>query len=346
MRRLLSTVARDPRVRGALRAATGHPEGKLRRALSAGVNLGLRLRFTREHAIRPDEWGLVLPMHLGDTYFACALAEALRATHGGSRVTAFVKPGQRYIATLFPGIDRIVDVSDAEVMWRASVFAAREGVPFCTLPPKHLGALLGFKGFTILDLNRAWQRLPLDAPLASPRHPSADEATRAAALFDAHGLPPGRTVLLAPESNTVAEYSLDAWGALADALRQAGWTPVTNGGPKGYAVPGTARVDIPLDVCIAFVERGGWLVTMRTGLADVVSSARARITVFYPPPPPGLLGPVFDRSGAPRLVHWYAAFSLVGMGLNTHAEEYELDEAGLLGRIPEIAAAPPSLAHS
>lgn len=312
------------------------PRG-VHRWLRQGRLLGIRLVFALKHPLRSDEWGLLLPMNLGDTYVMCALVEAFRAHHGG-RVTVFVKPAQRYIPTLFPGIDCVVVVPTVREMWCAGRFELRTGIPFVAHHSRELRDMLGFKGLTMVDANRSWLGLPLDAPLAVPRRPSADEDSRAAALFDRYSLPAGRTVLLAPESNTAPGYSLEAWGALAEGLRAAGWHPVTNGGPKGHVVPGTERVDIPLDLCLSFVERAGWLLTMRTGLADVVSSARARLTVFYPPPPPGLVGPVFIDGGVDPVADWYQAFSLVRMGLAADAEEILADEDGFRAGIPALVA--------
>lgn len=286
-----------------------------------------RIRFGQRYPLGADEWALLCPHGIGDTYLACGLAEALLATHGGRSVTAFVKPQHRHVASLFPSVGRVVEVAGAEGMWEVGERGLSPGVPFYAHFSPDLMSILGHRGLTLLDGYRGLLQVPMDAALSAPRRPTEAEADRAQDLFEGYGLPVGRTTVLAPEANSCGEFDSASWRALADALWAGGWHPITNAGPKGHVVPGAASVEVPLDLCVPFVERAGWIITMRSGLADLVSSAATRLSVLYPTGP-WLAGTLYE------------AASLVAMGLSDQAEEFEIDPEGFQDTIPRIVTGP------
>ena len=56
---------------------------------------------------KKNEWYIICPYGLGDTYLVCALANELLKQKGGEGVKVFVKSSQRDIPALFPGIKNI-----------------------------------------------------------------------------------------------------------------------------------------------------------------------------------------------------------------------------------------------
>jgi hypothetical protein len=169
------------------------------------------------------------------------------------------------------------------------------------LPPLHL-----------LDLYRRLFRLPTGAPLLRPTVPPSayDEALR---RFRHQGLPAGRTVLLAPAAASIKTHPQAFWQALVRDLRKAGWTVAMNTPVAADPLEGTVPLAFPLREAIPMAELAGWVVSSRSGLCDLLSTARCRLTVVYP------------RTDSP----WspLQAFSLVGMGLSTEAEEFEFPVA-------------------
>lgn len=276
------------------------------------TNLAVRFRYGPPMALTRATWGLISPYGIGDTYLLCALSRQLLAA-GGDAVSLLARPSHLDVGRLFPdGIARVTALDEADLpflrSWR------RQGPPRTGIPlvahPHHLALADGpLPHLHLLDLYRRMLRLPPEAPLLRPTLPSTawEEAHR---RFRHLGLPAGRTVLLAPGATSIKTHPQAFWQGLVRDLRKAGWTVALNASVAALPLEGTVPLAFPLREAIPMAELAGWVVSSRSGLCDLLSTARCRLTVIYP------------RTDSP----WspLQAFSLVSMGLSTDAEELEL----------------------
>lgn len=130
-------------------------------------------------------------------------------------------------------------------------------------------------------------------------------------FFAEHGLRKGKTVIVAPYANTIANPSKEFWKSLVCELQKRGYTVCTNssGDESEPAVEGTKAVLFPFDITLRAIEYGGAFIGLRSGLCDFIASAKGRKVILYP-----------DRIYAQGPVIDF--YSLKRMGLAEDAEEF------------------------
>lgn len=132
--------------------------------------------------------------------------------------------------------------------------------------------------------------------------------------MEENGLVKGKTVILSPYANTIANPSKEFWILLVEEFKKKGYIIVTNsGGEKEPAIEGTKQVLIPFDITVPVVESCGTFIGLRSGLCDFIASAKARKIIIYPDRI-YVNGPVINF------------YSLNRMGLCDDALEYVYDE--------------------
>ncbi|MDR2554234.1 MAG: hypothetical protein LBC64_02290 [Fibromonadaceae bacterium] len=131
-------------------------------------------------------------------------------------------------------------------------------------------------------------------------------------LFKKHNLLKGKTIILSPYSNTLFELPTDFWESIVEHCKQRGYTICTNCAAKGEKpIKGTEAVFFPLGMAIDFVEAAGSFIGIRSGLCDVISSAKAKKIILY------------EKDGFFYKSSPYEYFSLKKMGLCDDAVELE-----------------------
>jgi hypothetical protein len=101
-------------------------------------------------------------------------------------------------------------------------------------------------------------------------------------LFQKHNLAKGKTVILSPYSNTLFELPDDFWENIALHCKGLGYSVCTNCAAKNEKpVKGTEAVFFPLGMSVDFVEAAGYFVAIRSGLCDIISSAKAKKIILY-----------------------------------------------------------------
>ena len=131
-------------------------------------------------------------------------------------------------------------------------------------------------------------------------------------LFKKHDLTKGKTVILSPYSNTLFELPDDFWENIASHCKGLGYSVCTNCATKNEKpVKGTEAVFFPLGMAVDFVEAAGYFVAIRSGLCDIISSAKAKKVILY------------EKDGFFYKSSPYEYFSLKKMGLCDDAVELE-----------------------
>lgn len=185
------------------------------------------------------------------------------------------------------------------------------------------------RGFHGMDFTQMFQRFVFRLPLtARPQPPVLDDVSdRVEALFAAHHLVPGCTVVLSPYSNTLADLPMTFWERAAAALQGLGLVVCTNsGGPKEPAVAGTEAVFFPLDIAPQVITCAGGFLGVRSGFCDIISCATAVTVVLYDQNNYFYHCPAIDY------------FSLRTMGLSEDAIELTYDVRDLDALLGEIVA--------
>jgi len=135
-------------------------------------------------------------------------------------------------------------------------------------------------------------------------------------LFQKHNLIKGKTVILSPYSNTLFELLDDFWEAIASHCKRLGYSVCTNCAAKSEKpVKGTEAVFFPLGIAMDFVKAAGYFVGIRSGLCDIISSAKARKIILY------------EKDGFFYKSSPYEYFSLKKMGLCEDAVELEYNSS-------------------
>lgn len=287
----------------------------------------------RQHPIGSDEWAIYCPCGIGDTFFACGLAQAVLKKHGGHSMVAFVKPQHEFIPSLFPSINRSFVVPSGLRLEKLGSPKLRRGSLFRAYFSLHLANMVGYKSITLLDCYRSLFDLSPDARLETPRPPSPAELQKASDDLKARGATPGRTAILCPDAVSTSQlYTISSafWERLASQLSRAGWSVMTNLGPGTQCISGTIGVQLPLRDVRAYVTAAGAVVSNRSGLCDLICDLDIALSVLYPA---GRWygGPLLQSSG------------LRAMGISQSAQEMEIsgeNEAELVSTIASHLLSP------
>ena len=268
--------------------------------------------------LQPDELGLICVHGIGDTYLTSALARHLAEQY---RVAPVVISSTTHcqVASLFPqGVRRVVSIDQIDPgviqqhnpqqqLTGGSIFLAH---PWFT--NQELVHRLGLDGHTLLSMHLehfglSEQATP-DTPVISPR---VQEAARR--RFEQFNLPVGKTAILAPATSSSPQADFP-WDVLAVELKRAGWCVCANSAKNDRPISGAIELDFPLEEAIPTLDLAGWLISMRSGFCDLVSSSSCRMSLLYPK----------DGGWAGQFL---AGSSLQCMGLRESVLEYKVQEA-------------------
>jgi len=108
-----------------------------------------------------------------------------------------------------------------------------------------------------------------------PRPPRIDETY----YVQEYGIVPGKTVLLAPESNTVKALGVNFWVDVIQEIQKLGLSTISNTSSQEFPGP---HVLAPWRDVIGLAELCGYVVGVRSGFFDFVCDARAKIVILAP----------------------------------------------------------------
>jgi hypothetical protein len=248
---------------------------------------------------RPPPWQFVLYGGIGDHVLWLSLLYSFRRRTTRA-VVVYCDELTADLVRLYAGrsFDRMVEIEALDGK-EVELLRARQrfepGHPLLAWHMNFVGGELTYlagQDRSIADLIRQLLRLPSDAPLAPPIWPRATR-TAAAAHMRRLGLPPGRTILIAPWARSAsATLPVRWWIELARACEARGFVVATNVGSRarGFdrlgigvdlaALPGTVAADVPLGELGPFVERCGAVMCVRSGLSDLLAFSNVRMCVW------------------------------------------------------------------
>ena len=133
---------------------------------------------------------------------------------------------------------------------------------------------------SVTPLIKRMLHLPTDTePHPPPAAP--DRRARAQALCEQVGMVKGRSAILCPYARSDPADGTPYFAALAAALHRLGYKVFTSVAGAETPITGTVPVTIPFSLLPETAEYAGWIVAVRSGVADIVSSAACRKSIIY-----------------------------------------------------------------
>ncbi len=233
----------------------------------------------------PDEWAITLPFTSGEVFLICAYARAFLERHGGSRVVVMAPRSTIDVVRLFPD----APVRGVEISRQLIEDAFGNGVRLGRLIKLDYGYSAGGRskmqgrhspmksGFVQLFLKEAG--LAVEDGVTMPRV-TADIRHAAAERLHRLGLVEGRTAIIAPMATSLRLLPVRMWRRIAEVLSRRGFSVATNCGPGESPIPGTVPWTSSLSELYAATELGGFLITLRSGLCDLCSTAETAMHIL------------------------------------------------------------------
>ena len=260
----------------------------------------------------------------GDVYITCALLQKFHHMNYGEKnyVITLIGQGAAKIAGLL-GVDRVelLTQKDSDAMISFCQFMG--GIKnFNILHYKpiamHTGILDMLAGYHDLDfmtmyLSTVFKGMRWEDAETFPK--PHDIQNRIDEYFEEKGLQKRKTVILFPFANTIEDLPLDAWERLARHLRELGFSVCTNAACVEQVIPGTKKVFVPYEDIIPFVEEAGYVVSIRSGICDIIAAADCKEFILYPTPN-------FYKFGVGTIFDY---FSLKKMNIGKHLCELEFE---------------------
>jgi len=148
----------------------------------------------------------------------------------------------------------------------------------------HTNPIEWFRGFKDLEFTPMFRQFVFDLPKTSvPQHPELKNCNKEIdKIMKNNKLIPGKTVVLSPYSNTLADIADDFWVKLTKNLLNIGYTVCTNSSGKTEPpVEGSVPIFFPLTIAPQFIEKAGVFIGVRSGFCDIVSAANAKKVILY-----------------------------------------------------------------
>ncbi len=253
--------------------------------------LYLYRKIEKSLKIDKNEYAFLCNVHPGDTYLFCALMEEFVKEYK-SKVTIVVNENQAAIPTFFPSISRVVTLKKLPDFRFNSIFCKYEHIRIGRLNigyrPNNddlMSKLVNYFNIDVDDVDFVEPYIfYLGLKSRKISIPTIKSEWRKAAIsrFERFNLPEHRTVILAPYAKSVKPIDFNWWIKIRDILLKSGFQPVTNVGLNEKPIEGTQGITIPFEEIIPFSELAGWVIGIRSGLMDILSSSKCKLTVLYP----------------------------------------------------------------
>lgn len=253
----------------------------------------------------PKAWNFVtLGLHNGDLYHFLSLIRPFKTLRAGGRPVRILTASRPHheLALLFADrVDEVVftpiqDFTGLQICeWRTvtgrDAFAPGELINM--LPQDYFRRPLQFgpvwfmlneRAIFLIHLMKLLLMLPLDI---GPDLPIVTSTARtgAQALFQQYDMIEGRTLLLFPFQHSHPEgfrYTHACFATLAARAAASGLRVYTSVAPGEEPVDGTTGIFVPFGVLVPLCELAGYTVIWRSGISDILVTARCVKVGIYP----------------------------------------------------------------
>ena len=217
---------------------------------------------------------------LGDVYQAMAFLPAYLAKRGIGDV-AIVTVGEacRRVAELF-GAEDVATLAQEEMdeFVQALIFTRERNAIIAHHDRPYTDNIIKWLDRHFLSFmdyyRRAVYGLAADTPPASP--------SRLASFENGGQMPKGRSVILSPRAKSVTEPEDAFWEGIAEDCANRGLGVYTNTAGGEPSIRGTTPLCVSIAQVIAAAEHAGTFIGLRSGLCDVLRTAKCRKIVVFP----------------------------------------------------------------
>ena len=273
--------------------------------------------------VRSNEWCFIPIYGIGDAYMILSLLTAFRQQNKGVKKIKIVLINQKHVGLLYLFPDTFDDAILIDARWlnyipvENALTKGRVIIFSCWyFFPNALKSLLGHKKITINEIYKLMLNVFVttinEKPVVSPEIKKAGIDR-----FNTYGFEQNRTVLIAPHANTVDAESVpfSFWEEIIGFLSENEYHVAVLSNEEKYLLSNWAKhVFFPLDEAIPFCEQCGFVISVRSGLCDLLSTANCEKFILYPKFQPGVK----------NIAQWS---SLIEMGLcNEKINELIYDE--------------------
>ena len=259
----------------------------------------------------------------GDVYITCALLQKYHREHHGETkyILTVVGGGSVKIAKLL-GVKEVVLLSqkESDAMISYSRFVRKlPNFKILHYSPieVHTRILDNLASYNDLDFMKMYLSVVFDNMIweDAVQFPEFENDDIIDEYFDEKGLKKGKTVVLFPNANTIEDLPWHCWEHFARRVRELGFTVCTNVEPDGDIISGTCDVFVPYPHLKSFVEKAGYMVSLRSGVCDIIADSECYKFILYPTPNVYKfgIGTIYDY------------FSLKKMGIGKKVYEYEFE---------------------
>lgn len=236
-----------------------------------------------------DEWCFVCDGHLGDDYrllvFLGAFAKKMRT----KKLSVVIGKKYSSMPKMFPYVSKIIPLRKIPNMFVTGFVSAYVEV----LPSRPI--LVHLKRpilYQTLPRNKSICNNALDTyknyiglnPFTMPARPRIGIKSRQNAKRKFHrlGLKVGKTVVIFPNANTHMIKNKGFWRKISAALKNHGFSVISNSKRGEKNISGIDYVDLELNEILPFVELAGYIISIRSGICDLLASSNATKFILYP----------------------------------------------------------------
>ena len=251
----------------------------------------LRFKFLlMTNKIGKDSWIFFLPYGIGDTLFLCSLIEEFKKKNGG-KVTILVKKNHQNLVKMFPAVDRCIALKFNLLGFYyekiCSSLEIKKGKIFIPHPLLNsnlsvLAKMLGYKGFSLLDMYKIALQLDENAVVKVPN--ISDSAIKEAKDFlNKLGFDAKKTVILMPDAFSVIELSQEFWFELINKVSELGFNIIINSNSKNFnASKNIAIFDGDIEKIAAIAILSLATISLRSGICDLLAFVQSFVIAIYP----------------------------------------------------------------
>jgi hypothetical protein len=241
----------------------------------------------------PDDSYLYLCPYAGtgDVYLSCMYMNAYANKQNHKNFCVVVVGKANYKVAMLFKFQYIVSISqvEADCLVRLSMVLGKDDehikIMHHDAPQLHTGILENLRNineinFNDLYLNNVFQLQLKDRQMPHFNYDTVDIEN----VFDKYNLKKGKTVVISPYANTLPPLPEWVWVNLADKLFDKGYCVCTNvGTPTEKAIKGTIPLKFEFAISVPLLEQCGYFIGIRSGLCDIVSSAKCKKIIVYQP---------------------------------------------------------------
>jgi hypothetical protein len=232
------------------------------------------LRFSK------NRWHLIINYGIGDAYLTCSFIEAFIKKHGEVNLI-FTKKNQMFIVDLFISESNKKFAPNIHLNLIREFNTFRKGFPILInandLDNGILSSIIGYKNISLTDIYKIMLRLGLEEKPSSPSFPEV-QTSLVDSFFTHNKIETGKTVVLCPHANTIETIEGAFWQSLAKSIEKIGLIPAF----MNYNCDGFISLDFPLELSKVICEKAGFIVSLRSGFCDLISTIETKKIILFP----------------------------------------------------------------